>query len=57
MNKTFRFHIKLEVAQVWIEDGTTPENIATHLKEYLEEIMNPYSYEGEYKATIKVVTR
>jgi len=51
--KEFTFKLKLKVAQTWIDDGVTSVNLKERLKEYIEEELNPYAYEGEYIVEIK----
>jgi hypothetical protein len=52
-HKTFKFRVTLQVSQNWIDDGVTSVNIRDSLKEWLEEELNPYAYEGEYIVDIK----
>ena len=50
--KQFKFTLTIKVAQTWIDDGVTSVNLKERLKEYIEEELNPYAYEGEYVVKI-----
>jgi len=52
-HQTFTFNLKISVSQNWIDDGVSRDNLKERLKEYIEEEMNGYAYEGEYVAEIE----
>ena len=51
--KQFKFTLTIKVSQNWIDEGVTSVNLKERLKEYIEEELNPYAYEGEYIVEIK----
>ncbi len=53
MAKKFKFKVTLRVTDNWIEAGVTSVNIKEKLIQFLQEELNPDSYEGEYIAEVK----
>jgi hypothetical protein len=54
-DKRFKFEVTLDVAALWIEDGVTGAAIAERMKAWLQEELNPFSVEGEFRAKVKQV--